>query len=101
METYGDHRRSMDNNMAKVRAVIQPGPIFYAAWRGAMEAKGEPVTKWAESHGLTVTNLKFMATGASNGPKSRDIREKMMASVGEEVFRVLYEYRLQNEGLLS
>lgn len=87
--------------MSKERAVIQPGPIFYAAWRGAMEAQGEAVTKWAETRGVTVTNLKFMATGASNGPKSQKMREDMVSYVGEEIFRALYEHRLRKDGLLA
>lgn len=86
--------------MPKERVIIQPGPIFYEVFAGLLKAQGRGVTEWAEQHELSPTNLKFMASGASNGPKSKLIRSLMIKEVGEETFREVYEKRLRNEGLL-
>ena len=87
--------------MAKERVVIQPGPIFYEVFAGLLKAQGKGVSEFAERHKLSATNLKSMASGVSNGPKSRLVREKMLEEIGEDTFRTVYESRLRNEGLLT
>jgi hypothetical protein len=42
-----------------------------------------------------------MASGASNGPKSRKIREAMMKEVANQAFHIMYERRLRKHGLLK
>ncbi len=42
-------------------------------------------------------NAKFAATGGWNGPKAKLLREKMIETVGEDIFRKLYRDRLQRE----
>lgn len=87
--------------MTNERVVIQPGPIFYEVFVGLLKAQGTPVSEFAKKHDVTITNLKFMASGASNGPKSRKIREAMMKEVDPEAFQIMYECRLRKEGLLK
>ena len=87
--------------MAKSSVVIQPGPIFYEVFVGALMARGQRASIWASSRGLRINNLKPMATGATNGARSRAIRDAMLKEVGEETFRALYEARLRNDGLLT
>lgn len=87
--------------MTNERVVIQPGPIFYEVFSGLLRAQGTPISDFAERHSVSLTNLKFMASGASNGPKSRKIRDAMLAEVDLEAFQIMYERRLRNEGLLK
>ena len=87
--------------MPNDRVVIQPGPIFYEVFTGLLKAQGTPVSDFARRHTATITNLKFMASGASNGPKSRKIREAMMKEVDNEAFQIMYERRLRKDGLLK
>lgn len=87
--------------MTKDRVVIQPGPIFYEVFVGLLKAQGTPVTEFAARHDLTITNMKFMASGASNGPKSRKIRDAMMKEVDNDAFQIMYERRLRKEGLIK
>ena len=87
--------------MSKNSVVIQPGPIFYEVFVGLLKAQGRGVTQWAQQHQLSNTNLKFMATGASNGTKSKEIRRLMIEEIGEDVFHDFYTRRLRNEGWLK
>lgn len=87
--------------MPKDRVIIQPGPIFYEVFAGLLKAQGRGVSDWAAEHKLSPTNLKFMASGASNGPKSKEIRRLMVEEIGAETFQHVYEKRLSNDGLLS
>ncbi|NRB20342.1 MAG: hypothetical protein HRU33_23090 [Rhodobacteraceae bacterium] len=87
--------------MPKDRVVIQPGPIFYEVFTGLLKAQGTPVTEFAARHKLSITNMKFMASGASNGPKSKKIRELMLEEIGVEMFQPMYERRLRKEGYLK
>lgn len=87
--------------MTENSTLIQPGPVFWNVFRGAITAHGVGVTAWAKQEGLKVANLKPMATGQTNGPKSRLIRQKMMDAVGEDIFRALYIAHLRNEGMLQ
>lgn len=87
--------------MPKERVVIQPGPIFYEVFAGLLKAQGTTVSDFANRHSLSITNLKFMASGASNGPKSKKIRDLMLKEIGTEMFQPMYERRLRNEGILK
>lgn len=87
--------------MPKERVVIQPGPIFYEVFTGLLKAQGTPVGEFAARHKLSITNLKFMASGASNGPKSKRVRELMLEEIDRDTFQKVYERRLRNEGLLQ
>lgn len=87
--------------MAKKQVILQPGHFFYEVWAGAMKAQGLSVTKWANARGHAIASLKPMATGGTNGEKSKRIRQEMIDSVGEDVFMALYEMRLRNEGILQ
>lgn len=87
--------------MPKDHVLIQPGPIFYEVFAGMLKAQGRGVVEWADAHKLSPTNLKFMASGASNGPKSKEIRRLMIEEIGEETFREVYTKRLQNDGWLK
>lgn len=86
--------------MSKRDVVLQPGHFFYEVWAGAMKAQGLSVTKWADQNGFAIASIKPMATGGTNGEKSKRIRQMMIDSVGEETFRALYEMRLRNEGVI-
>jgi len=86
--------------MAKSKLVIQPGPYFYAAAKGALAARGETISDWAKSKGQTVTNLKTAMTGGANGPKSIELRREITEYVGEDMLRTLIEDRMRREGIL-
>lgn len=45
--------------------------------------------------------MKFMASGVSNGRKSKKIRELMLEEIGVEMFQPMYERRLRKEGYLK
>lgn len=83
--------------MAKQVTTLQPGPVFYAAFAGAMKALDLSLKDWAEARGYFPINVKAMAVGATNGPKSRKARQEMIETVGEDLFRALYEARLKSE----
>ena len=87
--------------MAKKQVILQPGHFFYEVWAGAMKAQGLSVTEWARERGFAIASIKPMATGGTNGVKSRRVRKEMIESVGEDVFMALYEMRLRNEGILQ
>lgn len=87
--------------MAKRDVILQPGHFFYEVWAGAMKAQGLSVTAWAAEHGFAIASIKPMATGGTNGEKSKRVRQLMVDSVGEETFKTLYEMRLRNEGVIT
>lgn len=87
--------------MAKRDVILQPGHFFYEVWAGAMKAQGLSVTAWAAEHGFAIASIKPMATGGTNGEKSKRVRQLMVDSVGEDTFKVLYEMRLRNEGVIG
>lgn len=86
--------------MTKSQVVIQPGPAFWEVFAGAIRAQGPGVTKWAAERGFAVASLKPMATGGTNGEKSKAVRQEMLDAIGEDTFRSLYEARLRHEGLV-
>jgi hypothetical protein len=86
--------------MAKRRRTPPPGPYFYDVWAGAMRAQGLSLSDWAAAQGIAPSNLKSAATGSTNGPKSKALRDAMIEAVGEDLFHTLYEMRLKNEAAL-
>jgi hypothetical protein len=86
--------------MAKKEILIQPGPIFWEVFRGAMTSHGIGVTEWARRNGFQIASLKPMACGGTNGEKSKAMRAKMIEAVGEKTFRDLYENHLRHAGLV-
>lgn len=87
--------------MPNQSTIIQPGPIFYEVFAGLLKAQGGAIGDFAARHGKMTSNLKAAATGHTNGPASRRIRQLMMAEVGHDVFRIVYEKRLKAEGLVQ
>ena len=85
--------------MSDQTILIQPGPIFWEVFRGAMTSHGIGVTKWGADRGLAVASLKPMATGATNGKKSKEVRELMIEAVGRDTFQDLYVKHLKHEVL--
>lgn len=79
--------------MAKDVLTYQPGPVFYDVWAGALRAMGMSIGEWCAAEGMSAHSVRLMATGALNGEKSHDVRRRMVAVVGDDVFRVLYEAR--------
>lgn len=86
--------------MSNQTILILPGPIFWEVFRGAMTSHGIGVTKWGQERGFAVASLKPMATGATNGEKSKKVRKLMIEAVGEKTFHDLYVKHLRHEGLL-
>lgn len=87
--------------MPNQSVIIQPGPIFYEVFAGLLKAQGGVVGDFAARHGKLASNLKAAATGHSNGPESRRMRQLMIAEVGYDVFQIVYEKRLKSEGLVQ
>lgn len=92
--------KSRENLKTKSNIVLLLEHFFYEVWAGAMKAQGLSVTQWAREHGFAIASIKPMATGGTNGEKSKQIRQLMIQSVGEDTFKALYEMRLRNEGVL-
>lgn len=76
---------------------IQPGPVFYDVFLGALRIFGTNLKEWAALHGVDANNAKMAAVGHWNGPKARILRQKMIDRVGEETFRNLYQQRMAQE----
>jgi hypothetical protein len=83
--------------MAEKKHYIQPGPVFYDVFLGYLRVMGTNLKEWCEPRGITGTNAKAAATGAWNGPKARELREGMIATVGRETFEKLYADRIRQE----
>jgi hypothetical protein len=83
--------------MAEKKKYIQPGPVFYDVFLGYLRAMGTNLKEWCVPYGVTGTNAKAAATGAWNGPKARELRERMIDTVGRETFETLYEDRIKQE----
>lgn len=75
----------------------QPGPIFYEVFTGALRAMGKSARSWADEIDYNHQNLRSVATGHTNGPRARKIREMMVQEVGTETFDHLYQVRMKRE----
>ena len=87
--------------MPNQAVIIQPGPIFYEVFAGLLKSQGGAVSDFAARQGKSSSTLKGMAVGTSNGPEARRIRQLMIAEIGHDVFRIVYEKRLKAEGLVQ
>lgn len=76
---------------------LQPGPVFYEVFLGALRIFGTNLKEWSAEHGVEANNAKMAATGGWNGPKARALRQKMIERVGEDTFRHLYAQRMAQE----
>lgn len=76
---------------------LQPGPVFYAVFLGSLMVFGTNLKDWSALHGVEPNNAKMAATGSWNGPKARELRQKMVDRVGEATFRHLYSQRMAQE----
>jgi hypothetical protein len=83
--------------MAEIRPPVQPGPIFYEVFTGALRIFGTNLKDWSATQGVDPNNAKMAATGSWNGPKARILRAAMVDLVGEETFNRLYQERLRRE----
>lgn len=76
---------------------LQPGPVFYEVFHGALRILGTNLKEWAALQGYDANNAKMAATGSWNGPKAKELRQKMIERVGEDTFRQLYQQRMAQE----
>ncbi|SDY54685.1 hypothetical protein [Citreimonas salinaria] len=83
--------------MAEKKSYIQPGPIFYDVFLGYLRVMGTNLKEWCVPHGVAGTNAKAAATGAWNGPKAKELRERMIETVGRDTFEKLYAERIRQE----
>jgi hypothetical protein len=83
--------------MAEIRTPVQPGPIFYEVFTGALRIFGTNLKDWSAANGVDPNNAKMAATGGWNGPKARALRARMIETVGEDTFQRLYVERLRRE----
>ena len=83
--------------MTDKRITLQPGPVFYEVFLGALMIYGTNLKEWAALHGYEANNAKMAAVGAWNGPKAKELRQKMIDRVGEDTFRHLYQQRMAQE----
>lgn len=83
--------------MTENRPQVQPGPIFYEVFTGALRIFGTNLKDWSATKGVEPNNAKMAATGSWNGPKAKALRAEMVALVGEETFHRLYQERLRRE----
>ena len=65
-----------------------------------MRLQNRSMTDWAGHRSQSLSNLKTMVLGVKNGPKARRLRQEMIETVGEDLFRTLYETRLKAEETL-
>ncbi len=83
--------------MTDIRTSLQPGPVFYDVFLGALRVFGTNLKDWSALQGVDPNNAKMAATGGWNGPKARELRDKMVQMVGEQTFRQLYAQRMSRE----
>lgn len=83
--------------MTENTITLQPGPVFYEVFLGALRIFGTNLKDWSALHGVEPNNAKMAAVGAWNGPKARILRQKMIDRVGEDTFRHLYQQRMAQE----
>lgn len=76
---------------------LQPGPVFYDVFIGYLRVMGSNLQEWCRPQGVRPTNAKLAATGGWNGPKARELRQKMIDEVGAETFGRLYAERMRRE----
>lgn len=86
--------------MTETKPAFQPGPIFYEVFTGALRILGTNLKDWAAQHAVHPNNAKQAATGNWNGPKAKLLRDKMVETVGEDLFAKIYDSRmaLENRG---
>lgn len=83
--------------MTAIAMTLQPGPVFYDVFLGALRIFDTNLKDWSALHGVEANNAKMAATGSWNGPKARILRQKMVDHIGEETFRNLYGQRMARE----
>lgn len=83
--------------MSEKMKSIQPGPVFYDVFTGYLRVIGTNLKEWCVPQGVTATNAKLAATGGWNGPKARELRQKMIDEVGADTFQRLYVERMRRE----
>ena len=53
-----------ENGMTENAITLQPGPVFYEVFLGALMIYGTNLKEWAASQGYEANNAKMAATGS-------------------------------------
>ena len=78
--------------------ILQSGQVFYDAWKGCLTGQGDSISAWCRRNGVNQNYVRMIAFGAADGPKAREIREKMIEAAGLEPMLALYRDRLKRAG---
>lgn len=61
---------------------MKPGRELMEAVRDGMKRKGTPFSTWCYEHGLYPQNARSALTGRWNGPKARQLRDRLIEAAG-------------------
>lgn len=61
---------------------VMPGPELYQKVRGGFIARGTSLAAWCREHGHNPTNARSALVGAWNGPKGRELRQRLAVDSG-------------------
>ncbi|WP_165390234.1 hypothetical protein [Thalassococcus sp. S3] len=78
----------------------QPGLVFFDSFKAGLTFRGSSMQLFAEKHSVKYQNIRFYATGHSNGPRSVAMRNAMIEEVGPELFHTLYRARKSVEAVV-
>ena len=59
-----------------------PGPELYQTIRGSFVMHGTTLTQWCRANDVNPTAARATLVGAWNGPKGRELREKLIQASG-------------------
>lgn len=61
---------------------IKPGPELYQQVRGGFIAGGTTLAAWCRERGYSPTNARSALMGAWDGPKGRELRQRLAEDSG-------------------
>jgi hypothetical protein len=61
---------------------LQPGPDLYNKVRGSFISNGASLGKWCRENGSSIQAAKSCLTGTWNGPKGRELRQRLIEASG-------------------
>lgn len=80
--------------MTEATQTCQPGIAFYETFVAGMRLKGSDLKSWSDANDVRPSNVRMAATGAWNGPRAVEVRHRMIAELGDDLFLDLYRKRL-------
>lgn len=70
------------NTPKDINNPLEPGQDLMNLVKGGFVAQGKSMAQWCREHSICRTNAQYAVMGLRNGPKARDLRERVLKASG-------------------